>query len=261
VSLREYPGQVAGIYGLLLAGHAKVYYWGCKRTDECVTISGMKDRRSEGSINILLIPFILVVLFFLGTAGFAFWAYSSRQDYKNNVDQKVSAAVSVAKQQESTAKDNEFVQKEKLPLRTYTGPQAYGSITVNYPKTWSAYVAEQDGGSTPVNGYFQPSVVPDVNNVNNSFALRVQVTQQSYDQVLQNFQGLVQTQKVTVAPYKLPNVANVVGSRIDGQITPNKSGSMVVFPLRDKTIEVWTEAQTYEADFNNNILPNLSFSP
>ena len=233
----------------------------CTQGALCVTISGMKVSSQEGSINVLLLPLILVVLFFIGAAGFGYWAYSSRQDYKTNVDQKINAAVTVAKQQESTAKDNEFVQSQKLPLRTYTGPQAYGSISLSYPKTWSGYVAEQDNGSIPLNGYFQPSVVPDVTNSSNSFALRIEVVQQSYDLVLQNFQAQVQSGTVTVTPYKLAKVPSAVGSRIDGQIEPNKSGSMIVFPLRNQTIEVWTEAQAYEDDFNNNILPNLSFSP
>lgn len=229
------------------------------------TISVMvpvKLRAQEGSINILLLPLILAILFFLGTAGFAYWAYSSRQDYKNNTDQKISKAVALAKQQEDTKKDADFVQQEKKPLETYSGPEAYGSLKVNYPKNWSAYVAETETGSSmPIDGYFYPGTVPSTTNPNSTFALRVQVTQQSYSDTLSSFNGLVQSGQVTVKPYSLPGVPSVVGVRIEGQIVTNKSGSMVILPLRNTTLKVWTEASQFENDFNNNILPNLTFSP
>ena len=221
----------------------------------------MKRINQEGFVSTLLILFIFAVVLLVGAVGFGVWAWSGRQDYKNNVNQKVNAAVTVAKQQEASLKDTEYAAAEKLPLRTYTGPEAFGSLIVSYPKTWSAYVDEADTGSTVVNGYFYPNVVPSVTNPNNSFALRVQIINQSYSDVMQQFSGLVSTQKITVAPYALPKVASAVGSRLDGQVVPNKSGSMVVIPLRDKTLEVWTEAQQFESDFNNNVLPNLSFSP
>lgn len=222
----------------------------------------MKLRSQAGAINILLIPFILAVLFFLATAGFAYWAYSSRQDYKDNTDQKVSKAVALAKQQEDTKKDADFVQQEKKPLRTYSGPEAYGSLNVSYPKTWSAYVAQTDTNSSlPLDGYFYPGTVPSITNLSNTFALRIQVATQSYSDTLNAFNSAVKNGKVTVQPYSLPGVPSVVGVRLEGQIVPDKSGSMIILPLRNTTLKIWTEASQFEDDFNNNILPNLTFSP
>jgi len=43
---------------------------------------------------------------------------------------------------------------------------------------------------------------------------------------------------------------------------PKVQGSMVLVPLRDKTLKIWTEAdETYLKDFNENILPNYTFEP
>jgi hypothetical protein len=222
----------------------------------------MQSRYEAGMINILLIPFILAVLFFLATAGFAYWAYSSRQDYKDNTDQKISSAVALAKQQEDTKKDADFVQQEKKPLRTYSGPEAYGSLKISYPKTWSAYVAQTDNNSSlPLDGYFYPGTVPSVSNQDNTFALRLQVVTQSYSDVLNSFSSFVKNGSVTVKPYALPKVPSVIGVRIEGQVIPHKSGSMIVLPLRNTTLKIWTEASQFECDFNSNILPNVSFSP
>lgn len=210
----------------------------------------------------LLIPLIITVLLLAAAAVFGVWAFNSRQDYKNNSDQKAVAAVKIAQQQTMTADAKQYAAAAELPLRAYQSPEADGSIIVHYPKTWSAYVIDSgNNGSMPVNGYFQPSVVPSVQDQTVSFALRLQVSQTSYDQVLSQFQGLVKQQKVTIAPFSFAKVPSVIGVRIDGQIEQNKQGSMIVMPLRATTLQLWTESTQYETDFNNNILPNFSFSP
>jgi hypothetical protein len=224
-------------------------------------MSGMRVRNQTGAINILLIPVVLLSLFFIGAVSFGIWAYQSRQDYKTNTDQKVDAAVVVAKQQESTVKDKEFAEKEKSPLKGYTGPSAYGSVSIQYPKTWSAYVSDDTNSDPYVNGYFSPGVVPNVTNEKAVFALRVQVVQQSYSDVLTEFQSTVDEGKATVSPYKLPKVPSVVGSRVEGQVEENKTGSMILLPMRDKTLKIWTNASQFRGDLDTYILPNITFSP
>lgn len=226
-----------------------------------VTISGMKRGNQAGSISMLLIPLIVVVLLLLGASYFAYWAYNGRQDYKNNVATKVSAAVSTAIQSED-AKDNaQFAQDEKQPLKTYSGPTTYGSIQLQYPRTWSGYVNEDASGQTDVDGYFSPNVVPDIEGQNSTFALRIQVLSESYSNVMQNYTTAISAKQVTAVPYSLPKVPSVIGTRLDGAIEQDKQGAMIILPLRNTTLIVWTEAMTYVGDFNNNILPNLSFSP
>lgn len=214
-----------------------------------------------GVINALVLPLILLVVLLVAAVIFGVWAYGSRQDYKNNVDAKISTAVAAAKQSEGNAKEKEFAEREKNPLRTYTGPSEYGSISIQYPKTWSAYVAD-DGSSSPyVNGYFQPSVVPDTQSESSVFALRVQVIDSSYAQSLRAYADQVTAGKVTVQPYSLPKVSSVVGARISGQLDSRKTGTKVLLPLRDKTLAIWTESAQYQPDFDNIIMANMSFEP
>lgn len=208
----------------------------------------------------LLVPFVIVFLLFLVTLGFAIWAFAGRQDYKNNVAPKIAAAVAVAQQQTSSQKDNEFAQAAKQPLKDYNGPSTYGSLDVKYPKTWSAYVVSGDQSGTPIDAYFQPDFVPGVQS-NSDFALRVQVTSNSYAQEMQSFSSNVKSGKTTVSAYRAPKVPGTLGSRVDGALTSTKNGSMVLIPLRDKTLKIWTEAPQFTNDFNNNVLPNLTFSP
>jgi len=224
------------------------------------TISDMKTSTMRG-FSILVIPLVLSILLLIGAAVFGGWAYSKMLDYKNNADAKIAAAVQVAKQQEDTAKDAAFAQAEKNPLRTYTGPGAYGSVTVSYPKTWSAYVADDTNSSPYIDGYFNPGVVPDVQGQSSAFALRVQVLQQSYSSAVASFTGNVQSGATKITPYHMPKVPNVIGVRAEGKLDGQTSGSMVILPLRNMTLEVWTETPATQSDFDNIILPNFTFAP
>lgn len=209
----------------------------------------------------VLLSLVIFVLLFAGAAGFGMWAFLSRQDYKNNSDQKSAVAATAATQNAQAADAKQYAEQEKNPLKSYVGPSQYGSVTIKYPKTWSAYVIEDGSDNQPVNDYFQPNVVPNVNTQTNAYALRLQIIGQPYDQVLAQFNSSVQAGKLVVKPYALPKVPSVTGSRLDGQLTQTKQGSMVILPLRNVTLELSTEAATYEPDFNNIILANLSFSP
>ena len=217
----------------------------------------MKIRNNEGgSLNVLLIPLILTTLFFLGALGFSFWAFMSRQDYKNNSDQKSAAAVEVAKKEVSSQKDNEFVEKEKYPLKSFNGPAELGSITLSYPKTWSGYIS---GGEAAPFFIFNPDVVSA--GTETSYALRVTVESSPYNDVINNYDSQIQDGKLKATAYSLPKVSKVVGMRFDGEIEDGKPGSLVVIPLRDKTIKIGCEIPDRLGDFNKIILPNFSFTP
>jgi hypothetical protein len=222
----------------------------------------MIKHNQDGQVSAVAVMLVFAVLLLIVMIGFGGWAFSSRQDYKNNTDQKITAAVTVAKQQESSAKDVAFAEAEKNPLRTYNGPEAYGSIVAQYPKTWSGYVDDtgNDSGAL-VDGYFYPGIVPSLTNTSSVFALRIQVTSQSYSDSLTAFTSLQQTGKLTISAYALPKLPKTVGVKVVGLLPNSKSGEMVVLPLRDKTLELWTEGSQFTPDFENNILPNFSFSP
>jgi hypothetical protein len=208
----------------------------------------------------LLIWLILATVLLAGSIGFGVWAYMERQDYKENVDQKIADAIEVAGQEISTEKDNEFREKEKEPFKNYKSPATFGSVEIVYPKTWSAFVTETDRGGTPVDGYFHPDFVPGIQS-GTQFALRLEVVNRAYDQELRRFDSAVRNGKVNVAPYRVRKTEGVLGSRIDGEINAGQNDFMVMFPMRDKTLKIWTESESFLKDFDDIILPNLVFVP
>jgi hypothetical protein len=227
---------------------------------KCDTMSGM-DNQQRGTLNVLLIPVISLSIILIGVAVFAYWAYGSRQNYKNNTTQIVNTAVTSAVQQTENVDAQKYFQEAKDPLDTFTGPSAFASVSFKYPKTWSAYVPEQSTGETPINGYFYPGVVPDVENQANAYALRIQLIEQPYATSMQQFSGEVSSGQLSVAQYIAPKLPNVIGSKLQGQLTSNKQGTMVVLPLLNMTLEIWTESSQFESDFTNSVLPSLTFQP
>lgn len=225
-------------------------------------MSSMASYESQaGYVSGTLIGLIIVSLLLVGSLAFGAWAFMSRQDYKNNSDKKAAAAADQRQAEVEKAAAAKFAEEEKKPLTSHKSPDQYGSIEVHYPKTWSAYVRESLSGNTPVDNYFHPRAVPDANKPENNFALRIQVVQESYEKVIKSYESDVKAGKLTASPYTLPKVSDVVGTRFDGQVGRNKQGSMTVLPLRNVTIKIWTESTSYVADFNNIILPNLTFAP
>ncbi len=226
----------------------------------------MTKLTQAGAVNGVVVSLVLAVLLLCGALAFGGWAFNSRQDYMNNVDTKIAAAVGNAKQQQITTDNTKFAEEAKQPLRTYNGPEAYGSLIVNFPKTWSAYVNDTGSSGSLVDGYFNPGVVPSVSDQHSTFALRVQVLSQPYDQSLLPLKSAQQSAKhsVSFSAYALPMQPKIVGIKAVGQIGQQQNGingTMVVLPLRSNTLEISTQGDKFLNDFNTYILPKFNFSP
>lgn len=216
----------------------------------------------QASRSKTLIIVILVILL-AATLVFGGWAYSRMQSYKNNTDQKIDAALTAAKNAQTKQVQDAF---DKANTKQYTGPAVYGTISFSYPKTWSAYI-DTTGQSEPINGYFFPDVVPGIQS-KTAFALRLELVSTDYSQILQQFQSQIKTGSVSAkafVPPKLNGVKNVTtGTLLTGSINnrdQTQRGIMLVIKVRDKTLQLSTQSNDYLNDFNNIILPSLTFSP
>ncbi len=237
-----------------------------KKNVGSVTMSVMKTLKTlgeRGELNALLLPFIILAILFCGVVGFGAWAFSSRQNYKDHTDAMIATAVAANKNVVQAADAKQYAEAAKSPLRTYIGPVAYGSVHISYPRTWSAYVDTTDSNN-PLNAYFHTGYVPSVNSQQATYNLRVEVVANSYTNEMSNYQSYVSQGTAVAAPYSLPKVPTVVGTRFSGAVfpdNPNASGTIILLPLRNTTLEIWIESNDYLHDFNTYVLPNLSFSP
>ena len=220
----------------------------------------LSDQR--GSANPLLIATILLsILLVVAASGFV-WAYMGMLDWQNNGQTKIDQAVTTAKEEQQAEDQKHFDEEEKKPNRSYQGPSDMGSVRFNYPKTWAGYIAKSDNSGLEV--YFNPLLVPTIKGGVTPYALRVLVSNTSYSDVLDDYQGIVEEGIATARTIiigKTDDFAGYEGVRVDGQLSDTINGSVVIFKVRDKTLRIFCDSQDYISDFDNTILTSLRFEP
>ena len=213
----------------------------------------MLTLNQKGIMNPLAIPLILAVLAVLTTGGFAIYSYMNFIDQRDNNQPKIEAAVRQATETQAKELEAEFKEREKEPNKTYTAPSEFGSVKLTYPKTWSAYVDQS--GSNEIEFFAHPGVVP-VSDVN--LALKMSVTSRDFANEVKQYDAEVEKGELRAGAVE---VSGVKGVRLEGFIEKDQEGIMVMFPLRDKTLRIWTESKEFSGDFNNIVIKKLSFSP
>jgi hypothetical protein len=215
----------------------------------------MKRTHELGMVHPVFVTAVGLSITTVVLAVFGVWAFLNYQDQKNNVDAKVAAAVADAKRAQSEADQVTFAEQEKQPTRKITGPTDLGQVTFAYPKTWSVYI-DHDGAGNSYEAYFYPQVVPPLTS-NTPYALRTSIVNNKYESVLAGFSDRTKTGALKASPI---TVAGVDGMRLDGAFTNAVRGSMVLFKIRDKTLEVYTQAESFKGDFDSIVLKSLEFN-
>ena len=202
-----------------------------------------------------MIAIIGLVVLVLVAGGFAIWAYFAYSEQKTDVDGKVSLAVAEAKKEQSDDDEEKFAEREKEPNRQFVGPDDYGRLTFDYPKTWSVYIARDVSRGGTYEAYLNPVTVPPVSPTQ-QFALRVTVEEKDYDQVVKSYEALVKKGDLRTTATSA-NGNN--GTRLDGNFTKDIRGSAVIYKIRDKTVTLRTDADTFKPDFEN-VIKTINFN-
>lgn len=215
----------------------------------------LTDQR--GAVNPLLVSTIILALLLVTATGGFVWAYSRMTYWQNDTEGKLADARTAAKVEQQADDDKKYREEEKKPNRVYQGPTDLGSVKFNYPKTWSVYEAETEN---KLQAYFYPIKVPKVAAGVTPYALRVNVDDTSYADTLKQYESIVKDGKATATAIQLKNGDDQYdGTRVDGQITKTVNGSVVIFKVRDKTLQLFVDSGDYKADFDNIILKSLTF--
>lgn len=198
-----------------------------------------------------LVTIILLAIFTVAFAGLSVWALINYMDQKENVDEKIERAVATAEKEQADKLEAQFVEREKEPNVSFSGPSDYGTLSFKYPKTWNVYV-ENDGRTGPgYLAYFNPGSVPSTKSADSRFALRATVVNEPYEEIVSGFESRVEDGELKSSTVKAAN--GQTGTRLDGTFSENLRGSAVIFKIRDKTAVVRTDANTFKADFDKLI--------
>jgi hypothetical protein len=215
-----------------------------------------QHKNEAGAISGSTIAIIGLVVLVLAAGSFGIWAYVNYNEQKTNVDGKVDLAVAEAKKAQSDDDEKKFAEREKEPNRQFVGPDDYGRLVFMYPKTWSVYVASDiSKASGSYESYLNPITVPPVSDTQ-QFSLRVTIEQKDYDQVVASYQKQVEKGDLRSSTTSA-NGHN--GTRLDGSFTKDIRGSAVIYKIRDKTVTLRTDADTFKPDFEN-IIKTINFN-
>ena len=80
----------------------------------------------------------------------------------------------------------QFDERDKSPYLKFIGPEDYGRLEFDYPRTYSMYVANdaEDGGT--YQAYLHPNYVPSIKS-NGQYALQVEILNESYENVTKKY--------------------------------------------------------------------------
>ncbi len=217
-----------------------------------------QHKNEKGAANVLFITTISLAVLTVGFAALAVWAYINYSAQKTNVDGKITSAVAIAKKAQADSDEAKYLAREKQPYIQFVGPDDYGRLTFDYPKNWSVYVDKDiSSGGTTYAAYLNPGSVPPVSNADTQqYALRVTIESTDYDKVVASYQDLVQSGDLSSSAVSV-NGNN--GTRLDGNFTKNIRGSAVIYKIRDKTVTLRTDADTFKPDFEN-IIKTIKFN-
>lgn len=220
----------------------------------------MKQRlrnKQQGSISGGVVAIVLLGLGLAILAGLAIWLFIQYSEQKSNVDAKIEAAVAKAVRDTQEEDDKKFAEREKEPNREFVGPEDYGRLTFSYPKTWSVYedTDVSDGGGD-YQAYLHPVVVPPLKGEDARFALRVLIEESEYDEVVGGYDSEVKKGDLKSRTFSANGQR---GTRLDGNFSKDVRGAVVIFKVRDKTISVFTDADTFKPDFEK-IIKTIEFN-
>ena len=211
--------------------------------------------KQQQGVSLILVMVIILAVTTVIFGGLAIWAYTQYQAKSTDVNGQIKVAVVEAEKVQQEADEKKFAEREKEPNRDFVGPDDYGRVTFKYPKTWSVYVASDPTRGGKYEAYLHPITVPKTSETE-QFALRVLVEERDYDQVIESYKSKVNSGDL--ASSSTTSQGNV-GTRFDGNFSQNIRGSAVVYKIRDKTLTLRTDANTFKPDFEN-IIKSVGFN-
>ncbi len=212
----------------------------------------LPEPKKDAKSLLKTIAIIVVSLVAVTFIGLFIWMYLQYDAISTDVDEQISLAVAQAKDEKAQEMEADFLEREKYPYKTFSGPVDYGQLTFEYPKTWSVYVAKAATTGGDFNAYFNPIQVDAVGKETIN-ALRVTIMNKSFDTVSQDYQKAMnkKNSNLTMTSTTIGKDNNITANRYEGTIPSTElSGFIVTFKIRDKTAILQTDSVLFKADFD-----------
>lgn len=221
----------------------------------------MQEPKKDVRSLVKTIAIIALSLLSLTFIGLFIWMYVQYDTARTDVDGQISDAVVKAVGDNTMKLENDFAERQKYPFSTFAGPVDYGSLTFEYPKTWSVYVPMNAVNGGDFEAYFNPVQVDAVNSENID-SLRLAIKNAGFDEVVAEYQDTLEGEapEMRLETVTIGKENNINANRYTGKIPGTEfNGIVVIFKIRDKTVILQTDSVLFEADFNT-LLTSIRFN-
>ena len=214
------------------------------------------DNDSKSLVKTIAI--IILSLIAVTFIGLFVWMYIQYDDVRTDVDGQINLAVAKAVDEKAAELEDEFAEREKYPYKTFSGPEDYGELGFEYPKTWSAFISSDAAKGGDFEAYLNPSEVNPLSNETVN-ALRVTIRNKSYESVAAEYEKEVSKKNATLRAEAIEvNGASAV--RYTGTIPKTElNGYIVIFKIRDKTAILRTDSVLFKNEFDK-LLTTVTFN-
>lgn len=195
-----------------------------------------------------------VLAFFLLITTIVFSMSSSK--YQKQSTTAYNDGMETGKKEQKETDTATFNKELTSSTRTYVAPVINGSFEISYPKAWSLSV--DTSSSTPVAGLINPSFVtvqaPEQ-------ALRFTLIDTPYASTKKRYDDSTKTYKAKATEV---TVSGIKGVQYVGNINDKSKtavGTVVILPLRDKTMLLQTDNNKVYGDTYKQMLDTAKFIP
>lgn len=216
-------------------------------------MSNLSSAKKNNSKKWIIVTILLGVVT-LGLGILSIWLYQEYSTAKTDVNSQIEEAVAVAVDNQMKESEAACAELLKEPNLEFVGPEDYGLLSFAYPRTWSVYVAKDASSGGDYEAYLHPVVV-NMPAQNTPFALRVIIRNKSYESVLKEYENKIKNGDVKSSVFVVDKGDGKTenGTRLDGNIDGKLIGAAVLLKVRDKTVILRTDANTFMTDFNKLI--------
>ena len=214
------------------------------------------QKEATGLIKtIAIVALSLVAATFIGLF---IWIYVQYNDVKTDVDGQINLAVAKAVDEKAAELEDEFAEREKYPYKAFSGPEDYGELGFEYPKTWSVFIASDAAKGGDFEAYLNPGEVNPLADTTVN-ALRVTIRNKSFDSVVAEYEKEV-TKKNATLKVEAIEVNKASANLYTGTIPKTElNGYIVIFKIRDKTAILRTDSVLFKDEFFK-LLESVSFN-